>query len=346
MAKNGRIPAFLRVVLFLFVYLFLGSVASAIQSTLLSSIVRQFRYNSNIYMIISAALSLARMVILLLLMRSFVFFSKEPVAQNVRPLAICFLVRNVVSIVASMVVSEYGNSFYTSFRRLDEGLGLLGVLVARCLLPVVFWLVIGSSFRTARQRGWKLDEGSLYVTVGVLAAVTAVAELVTSYHYSRLAFEEEWVVILLSIPEIAAIMLAQWKGVYVNSLDSARGYKPEAAESGAAGAGAPASRVKTQEVGRIRGDGLESLTRDDARDTLTGSDGMETLDREDELDKHWRRRGKQRIRSNHDDGLSRFDSHENEERVIAASSREAIRVMEHNELQMKHDNRICDDDHK
>ena len=340
--KTGRLNPVVRVLLYLVVATLWGVLGGYIMAALQQA-VWEMGLPSEANTLLFGLISVADTVVLLVLMRLFVFFSKADMKLTVRPLAIALLLRSIASWLGSLLVSALSGEYYREINRFARELGELGVVFAHVALPVILWWVIGRHFR----KGMPAYQKSLYINVAIIALIEGCMSSVMSYQYMRVRYTSQYMDVLFALPGFLGMLLAQWKGVYAFSMDSARGYKPDAAGAAApADTAAPASRVKTQEVGRIRGDGLETLNRDDARDTLTGSDGLENLDRDDELDKHWGRKGKKRIRSRHDDGLSRFDSLENEERVIAASSREAIRVMEHNELQMKHDDRICDDDHK
>lgn len=340
--KTGRLNPLVRVLLYLLVAALWGTLGGRLSATLQRHM-WEMKLNSTVYPLVNSLISVAQTAVLLVLLRSFVFFSKADMKLTVRPLTVALLLRSFAGWLGGLLISALSGEYYREINYFSRELGELGVAFTYVALPVILWWVIGRHFR----KGMPAYQKSLYINVTIIALIEGCMSSVMAGQYMRMRYLNEYAYVLMMLPGAIGMLLAQWKGVYAFSLDSARGYKPDAADSAApADTAAPASRVKTQEVGRIRGDGLETLNRDDARDTLTGSDGLENLDRDDELDKHWGRKGKKRIRSRHDDGLSRFDSLENEERVIAASSREAIRVMEHNELQMKHDGRICDDDHK
>lgn len=340
--KTGRLNPLVRVLLYLLVAALWGTLGGRLSATL-QQLVWEMELNSTVYPLVNSLISVAQTAVLLVLLRSFVFFSKADMKLTVRPLTVALLLRSFAGWLGGLLISALSGEYYREINRFAKELGELGVVFAHVALPVILWWVIGRHFR----KGMPAYQKSLYINVTIIALIEGCMSSVMAGQYMRMRYLNEYAYVLMMLPEAFAMLLAQWKGVYAFSLDSARGYKPDVADSAApSDTAAPASRVKTQEVGRIRGDGLEKLNRDDARDTLTGSDGLEALDREDELDKRWNRSRGRRNRFDFDDGLSRFDSLENEERVIAASSREAIRVMEHNELQMKHDGRICDDDHK
>lgn len=336
-----RINPVVRVLLYLLVAALWGALGGRL-SAVLQQAVWEMDLTPEVYTLVNSLISVAETAVLLVLLRSFVFFSKADMKLTVRPLAVALLLRSIVNWLGSLLISVLSGEYYSEFNRFARELGELGVVFTYTALPVILWWVIGRHFR----KGMPAYQKSLYINVAIIALIEGCMTSVMAGQYMRMRYLNEYVYVLLLLPGAIGMLLAQWKGVYAHSLDSARGYKPDSADSAApADTDAPASRVKTQEVGRIDGDGLENLNRSDARDTLTRSDGLEGLDREDELDKR-RNRSRGRNRFDFDDGLSRFDSLENEERVIAASSREAIRVMEHNELQMEHDGLICDDDHK
>ena len=262
-------------------------------------------------MLLYLAIDVAETCLMLVVMHRVAFFSKRPVSI-LYPLMTCIAVKYAASYGAQFVQLQLDRELVWSLQASLRPYVETVFMASYIILPVLIWAVIGSVVREPRPgHGVALTVQSGCVMVAVLSAVSAFLTQIMLFTVMAmdtisLIFQWAWLI------DAVGLLLVLLKGVYAEK------------QSDSADAEQESSAVFVSN---------DSIDVPDARETEEAKSGFGRFGRSDSDD--------------NDRGFGLFgrNDFDNDERVIAQSSREAICVMEHNELEMKHEWN-CDDDEK
>ena len=270
------------------------------------------RFSNPLYLLVNMVINILMMLVLLAIMHKVVFFCKEKPWPVIKPVVYLYAARYAGLALAPLLLGTLNGSTHFEFMQLARDLGGISVILGLFAAPALVWWVMLRFLRSELLEGQTHHRGQHVIFILALAAIEGLCmqmALFSGLLSSGLINLSAWAV------DAAGLLLVLWKVVYPERMDTALPAK--------AAAGGAAKRILSVD--------------------------LEDIEKRNEQQEHMDRRMRFGLDDN-DDGMKkrrglfdRYDLDNNDERVIAQSSRDAIRVMEHHELEMKHEWN-CDDE--
>jgi len=270
------------------------------------------RFSNPLYLLVNMGINILTMLVLLAIMHKVVFFCKEKPWPVIKPVVFLYAARYAGLALAPLLLGTLNGSTHFEFMQLARELGGISVILGMFAAPALVWWVVLSFLRSELLEGQTHHRGQHVIFVLALAAIEGLCMQMAVF--SGL-LSSGLITLLTWAVDAAGLLLVLWKVVYPERMDTAL----------------PAKAAAKGDAKRILSVDLEDIEK--------RNEQQERMDRRMRFGLDDNDDGKKKRRGLFD----RYDLDNNDERVIAQSSRDAIRVMEHHELEMKHEWN-CDDE--
>lgn len=314
--EKMRLAAPMRVLLYMILwYVVFGIFGTMLSGTMQALMWKVTQYANVLVLVFSVGFSAVQMLVMLLAAHKAVFFCREKAWPTVKPMFICYVAMLVGSCVGQLLASLVPTMVFWEIRAGLEDMGAFVSVLLCGAMTLLQWWIIMKGFRGAKLIGMPVDVRSTATTVGFVSLAADIVQYFCPPVYVGSALLD----LLMDLPSVIGLLMALWRGLYYDTIDTAL----------PANLGKPVeSSAVVTVVERDEKGGIDKSSADDVAEVRrTYSVVPETKERP-------KRFGM----------FDRFDlDNGDDERVIAKSSLEAIKVMEHHELDMKHEWN-CDDD--